>query len=490
MPTHIDAKQAALAQQFLNEQARESFHAFQRRVLPLVTDVSYVDADHIAIISHALQDVADGKVRRLLLATPPRHGKSYLSSIAFPAYVLGRNPSLRVITASYGSDLAYEFSGKCRQILQAPQYQAIFPGAKLRKALPPVDDLELTAGGRRFATSIGGTLTGMGADILILDDPIKAADAASQTVREGAFEWLKASAMTRFDKPAEGAVIVIMQRLHQDDVIGRLKAEGGWTLIELPARFDTKRTYKIPNDWDLTFSAGEILFPQRFNEAVLDELRKELGDAAFNAQYLQRPTPPGGHLFKLDRFGRVDLEVNHYRDQYEAFILSHDPGVSADPASDYSALTVWGVRGPDLFLLIAQRGRWTYKQQLERLTQYRKKCDALIVERAHIGIALLEDMATAPEGQKGLFGFNPKFNKTARAETAAYLVEKGRLHLPREAPWLAAYEQELADFPHGGHDDWVDSTSQLTWKLMKDPPAKPKLSAYKTELIAHVSGFG
>lgn len=486
----VDAKTAALAGHVLNERAREDFYVFQRRMHPIVTDAEFIDADHGRIISHALQQVADGKTRRLLIAVPPRHFKSHLASITFPAFMLGQDPSLRIITASYGSDLANEFSGKCRLVLQSPQYQAIFPGSKLRKALPPIDNLELTAGGRRFATSIGGTLTGMGADVLILDDPIKAADAASRTTRDTAFEWLKSSAMTRFDKPAEGAVVVIMQRLHQDDVIGRLKAEGGWTLIELPTRFDTKRVFPIGDQWEMTFEAGDVLFPERFSADVLDTLRNELGEAAFNAQYLQKPTPPGGHLFKLHKFGRFDWTPSVRRADYEALILSHDPGVSADPSSDFSALTVWGVRGPDLFLLRADRGRWTYKEQLEKLTSYRAKCDALFIERSHIGIALMEEMATISEGVEGLFGFSPKFDKTARAETAAYLVEKGRLHLPKEAPWLEAFEQELADFPFGKHDDWVDSVSQLTWKLTKNPPVKPRLSAYRGELEARVTISG
>jgi hypothetical protein len=340
----LNAVQAQTAHRVLHNHARSDFHVFQALLHPTVSAETYVDAKHLRAIAWKLQQVANGKIRRLMIAVPPRHFKSYQTSVAFPAFMLGQNPALKIICASYGWDLADTFASQARDMLRSPRYGAIFPDTRLRSMKPALQDLRTTGGGYRYTTSTGGPLTGLGADILILDDPLKAAEASSKIAREGAYEWLKSTAMTRFDHPAESVVIVVMQRLHQDDVIGRLKAEGGWDLLELPAEATSTLTFATGPSTGVILKPGDILFPQRFNEAVLAERRQELGEAAYSAQYLQRPTPPGGHLFKMKKFKRFELAGNNKIKDYEAVILSLDPGVSSAPTADFSAYTIWGIR--------------------------------------------------------------------------------------------------------------------------------------------------
>jgi predicted phage terminase large subunit-like protein len=469
---------AALGHRFLNAHAATDFHAFQHLLHPVVSAQPYVDARHLRGIACALQAVAEGKTRRLLIAVAPRHFKSYQASVALPAFLLGLNPSAKVICASYGSELADTFARQSRQILMSPRYAAIFPSTKLRSTNPPQHDQRTTQGGYRFTTSIGGTLTGLGADVVILDDPLKATDAASQSARDTAYEWLKEGAMTRFDDPARGAVIVVMQRLHQDDVIGRLKAEGGWTVLELPAEAPTPLTFATGRGRSVSLKPGDILFPERFSEEILAERRRELGEAAYAAQYLQRPTPPGGHLFKLKHCPRFDLSANRRVDQYEGVVLSLDPGVSTAPTADFTALTIWGVRGDGLFLLHAARGRWDFATQLATLRKYRERVQALLIERSHAGIMLIDQLVRESGSDAKLIGFTPRLEKTVRAEYAAGFMEKRRIHLPEAAPWLEAFELELASFPHTANDDQVDSVSQFIFVLLHGFPHWLRLSNY------------
>lgn len=475
-----DLRTAKAGVQFLNETARANFALFQALVHPTVSAETYVEAVHLQALAWKLQQVAEGKIRKLLVAIAPRHFKSFQSSVALPCYLLGRDPTQKIICASYGSELADKFASDSRLILQSQRYRQIFPQTVLSKLNPPLHNLRTTQGGYRYATSVGGTLTGFGADIVILDDPIKAAEASSQPVRDDAYDWLKSSAMTRFDKPGEARVIVVMQRLHNDDVIGRLKMEEGWDLLELPAQMFGKLTIEIGASRRKILQPGDILFPQRFDEAVLEERRKELGEAAYNAQYLQRPVALGHGLFKIAKCPRFDFDAFNKKHLYEALIVSLDPGVSTDPKADYSAMTLWGLRGPDFFLLKAERGQWDFSTQVKKVEEYRKICDAIVIERSHTGILLLEHLAKMQGGPEGLKGVKPLLAKNVRAEAAALTFEKGRVHLPIAQPWLDAYVQELAEFPQGKKDDWVDSTSQAIMAVQEHVLPWLNLSHYKS----------
>ena len=296
--------------------------------------------------------------------------------------------------------------------------------------------------------------------------------------------------MTRFDKPADGVVIVVMQRLHQDDVLGRLKAESGWDLLELPAEAPTTLTFATGPLTSVTLKPGEILFPERFNAEVLAERRAELGETAFHAQYLQRPTPAGGHLFKMKKFGRFNLATNRQRSQYEKIILSIDTGVSTAPTADYSAISVWGVRGEEIYLIHVERGHWSFAKQLERLTLWRPRVDCLLVERSHTGILLMQHMRADTGSDDKLIGYTPRLEKLVRAEFAAQFVETGRAFLPHDAPWLDTFELELAAFPHGTHDDQVDSFSQLVFKLKVGMPFWLPLKAYPPQGLVHATIYG
>lgn len=448
--------------------ADTSFAEFQRLMHPVVSGEPYVKAQHLQAMAYALDRVASGEVRRLLIAVPPRHFKSYLASVAFPAYLLGRDPKTRIICASYGADLAATFAAQTRDIMMSPAYQAIFPDAILTSRKPAAHKLSTTRSGYRFATSTQGVLTGLGADIAIIDDPMKAADAPSDVIREAVGDWFKSSLMSRFDKPQESRVVVVMQRLHQDDLIGRLREEGGWEILELPGEAPVGMTLKMSAEKTIILPAGAILFPERFSKAALDQLKSDLGESAYAAQILQKPTPAGGHLFDLGKTPRYKWGPVINPEQFEATIVSVDCAAAIGASADYTAITTWGVMGKKLYLIDAFKGRWALGEMLARTgasldKQKACKCVAAIIENGGSGIALAHELRL--QNRERIYSWTPQQAKPVRGEFARLMMEKKRLFLPDQAPWLEAVEKELAAFPHGKTDDFVDSITQVPWIL-------------------------
>jgi len=473
----LPAAQMAAGMAIIHSAAREDFSIFQEAVFSTISGAPYLETIHAQALSWALEKAAVHGVRRLLIAAPPRHFKSYLVSQALPAWLLGRDPTVKVVCASYGQELATQFAGQSRSILQSDRYKAIFPQTKLKSANPPVDNLATAAGGYRYTTSVGGVMTGIGANFIIIDDPLKADDAQSAKARESAYNWFKGTALTRLDKPNEGVVIVAMQRLHQDDLFGRLQGEGGWAVLELPARFDTQTTLTLSGGATHTFKAGEVLFPANFDVQSLANLQKELGEAAYSAQFLQKPVPAGGNMFKLAEFGRFDLNQFKSSKQFEAVLLSVDPAVSVSPTADYTAITRWGVRGRDLYLLDACRGHWSLEEQIEHVMAWEKAATRILIESSHSGIILKAQLNQKIDPKK-LVACHPVLSKETRASYVTPHAHVGEVLLPIKAPWLAPFEDEIAAFPHGKNDDYVDAMSQLIIALRNDWSRQLLLTAW------------
>jgi hypothetical protein len=287
--------------------ARENFYGFYRLMSSVILPGEpFLPSPHFKALARALEKVAKGETRRLLIAIPPRHGKSMLASVALPAWVLGRDPTRKIICASYGDVLTKDFATRSRDILRSPNYQAVFPDTQIDDGGGSLVEVRTTAKGYRLSTTVTGAVTGKGAHLTIVDDPLKALEAQSELARNNVYDWIKGSLMSRFDNPAEGAMIVIHQRLHQDDPIGRLIADGGWEYLEMPGECVKQQLFDLGNGETWAFKPGDLLFPERFDRAALDQQLFDFGEMAFNAQILQRPSPPGGNLFKLKHFQRYE----------------------------------------------------------------------------------------------------------------------------------------------------------------------------------------
>ncbi len=257
-------------------------------------------------------------------------------------------------------------------------------------------------------------MTGKGADVIIVDDPLKAIEASSENARQSVFDWMTQSLMSRFDKPTDGRMIVIMQRLHQDDPTGRLMAQSGWCLLELPGEAWKRHELDLGGGKVWALEPGDLLFPDRFGHADLKLLREELGEAGYNAQILQRPLPPDGNLFKMSWFRRY--EEAPPRKALERVIQSWDPAYMDGEANAYTVCTTWGIAGRKLYLLDVLRERMKFPQLGPRVLSEREKhkADQVIVESAGVGQILIHELKAYQPPTRWLLPVSSNAAKLAR----------------------------------------------------------------------------
>ena len=414
---------------------------------------------HIHLIVQQLEDVRAGKILRLAINVPPRNLKSIIVSVAFVAWLLGQHPTTKIICASYNEELALRLARMCLQVMQSKWYQTLFPRTRLASDRPSAEFIETTMGGYRMATSVGGTLAGIGADYILVDDPTKPEEAASEARRQVANDWFSQGVVTRLDDKRSGRIILIMQRLHEDDLTGHVLAQGGWTHLSLPAIAQEDETHTIITPFGRLHHRrreGEALHPDREPIEELTKLRVSMGSAFFSAQYLQSPTPPGGGLVKIDWFPRFNLEQ---RPRFDRFVQSWDTAVTAKDLSSYSVCTTWGIIDRKAYLIHVLRKRMEFPELRRAVISQARAFDAptVLIEEAPSGTSLLQDLRRDLSSVRGC---KPIGDKVMRMNAQTAHIENGFVYLPKEAPWLPDLEHELEMFPKGRYDDQVDSISQ------------------------------
>jgi hypothetical protein len=281
---------------------RTDFRAFLEKVFTTLTPGQrYVGSWHIDAIAWHLERVRRGEIRRLIINMPPRSLKSIAASVAFPAFALGHAPSKRIICVSYSGDLAKKHSNDFRAVLESRWYRSAFPGSRIGSFKNSEIEIELTARGFRLATSVGGTLTGRGGDMIVIDDPLKPDDAMSEVKRSAANQWFSNTLLSRLDDKRSGAIVVVMQRVHVDDLTGFLLEQSDeWDVLSLPAIADSDEVVPTWGGQKYQRRLGEALSPEREPIEVLEALKLQIGSDAFSAQYQQMPAPPGGAMIKRD----------------------------------------------------------------------------------------------------------------------------------------------------------------------------------------------
>jgi predicted phage terminase large subunit-like protein len=464
--------------ELLRSYARESFYGFYRLAFPsLAPETSFSPSPHFRVLSQALEKVATGESRRLLIAIPPRHGKSILASVALPAWILGRDPTRKIICASYGEQLSKDFSTRFRDLLYSPNYRAVFPGAEVDAGGASLAEVRMSAKGYRLATTVQGPATGKGAHCIIVDDPFKASEASSESVRNGVYDWFKGSLMTRFDKPAEGAMIVVQQRLHQDDLIGRLRDEGGWDYLDMPGECIERKVYDLGDGESWVFKPGDLLFEERFNKAALEQLYWDLGEVQYNAQILQRPSPPGGLIFKLKHFQRYETLPR----AYEAIVQSWDPAIVDTETAAFTVCTTWGILGRKLYLIHVFRKRLDFYKIEPAIMHMKEKhnAGAVIVEVSGVGRAIGDALLKREGSRRWFYWHDPELGKVERALAQTPKIERKRVYLPVSAPWLETFEAEVATFPNSKFADQVDSMVQFLYAFDRRVSFVLNLTAYR-----------
>ena len=417
---------------------------------------------HLEAIAHALERVVEGETKRLIILMPPRNLKSICASVALPAWLLGRDPTRQIICVSYSADLAAKHARDCRAVMMAPWYQSAFPSTRIDPAKSAETEFMTTRRGFRLATSTGGTLTGRGGDILIIDDPMKPADAQSEARRLECQQWYSNTLLSRLDDKVNGAIILVMQRLHVDDLAGYLMQQGGWEILELPAIAEVEQVIPIGPGRFHHRAIGDVLHPEREPREVLEQLKAEMGSYDFTAQYQQAPVPAGGNMIKWEWFGFFS-EPPPLRDGAK-IVQSWDTAWTTSELASYSVgITALIDKTGTIWVLDLVRGRWQFPDVQREIIKaahcHRPKC--ILIENHASGTGLQQTLKR--EGFP-VIAIKPKGDKEVRMHAHTATLEAGKVFLRKGAPWLDELRCEMLAFPRGKHDDQVDALSQLmTW---------------------------
>jgi predicted phage terminase large subunit-like protein len=450
----------------------------------------FVPGWHIDTIVEHLEAISYGQIRNLLINVPPRHMKSLLVAVFWPAWEWIRWPERRWLFSSYGAQLSIRDSVKCRRLIESTWYQRLWGNIyALTGDQNAKSRFDNDRSGYRLSTSVGGAVTGEGGDRIVCDDPNNVGEVESDSVRKTTNDWFDVVMSTRANDPKTVGRVVVMQRCHQQDLSGHLLEQGGWEHLCFPAEFeDSGRVTSI--GWsDPRTTHGEFLWPERYGSPELESLKRNLGSYAAAGQLQQRPSPSGGGIIKRHWFrywqppganlppvtvrlpdGTVQSIIAHEIGTVEEAIQSWDCAFKDLETSDYVVGQVWGRRGSAYLLLDQVRDRMDCPTTVKAVRHLSQRWRGTIVK-------LIEDKANGSTviqmlGRElpGILPVNPEGGKVARAAAVSPLIEAGNVYLPHPQfmPWVNDFIEECAAFPNGAHDDQVDAMTQalLRWNMV------------------------
>lgn len=414
----------------------------------------FIPAPHLQRIAAALEAVTRGEIKRLLIEAPPRHGKSFLVSDIFPKWYLGHHPNHQVIFSTYGQEFASRFGRKVGEGLKAPQHIMAFPDGKVKQRGFTQNYFEMEGGGEYMAVGAGGSLTGRGAHLLIMDDLIKNyEEASSEIYREKLWDWYESTAKTRL-MPG-GAIISMQTRWMIDDLTGRLRdrhANEGWHIITLPAM-----------DKD-----DNPLWPEAFDKKALLQIRENVDPKIWWSLYMQQPTVGDGAIFRRDKFWMYEQPP----ESFEMIFQSWDTAFKTGSLNDYSVCQTWGVAHDGYYLLDQWRGRLEYDQLIVKAMELASEwnCWNLLIEDAASGQSMIQTlrnntrMVVLPvkpyrAGRQKEVDYLAVMDKDEvhGAEAYALMISSGKMKFPKGAPWMRDHLDEHCAYDGGnsGHDDQV-----------------------------------
>jgi predicted phage terminase large subunit-like protein len=454
---------------------REDLGAFAQRCFhELYASKPFEGNWHLDVMAAKLQDCARGEILRLILCAPPKHMKSFFASVVLVVWLLGHDPTIQIINVTYGDGLSEGFARDRLALMNSRFYQRLFATRLNKESL---HELTTTAGGGCLSTSVGGVLTGRGADVIILDDIMKVDEAQSDVRRKAVNEWFAGSLVTRLNDQRTGRIILCMHRLHPDDLVGHVLEHGEWELVSLAAIAEQDESYLINTPLgQVCFrrKAGELLHPARMSQEDVDRVRKDVNPRNFASLYQQSPAPSGGAMVKAAWFGSYSPQD---LPEFDLIVQSWDTAAQETDSSSFSACTTWGISGKEYYLLHVLRQRLNYTA-LKRAVQENARAfdaDVILIENRSSGIQLIEDMIA--EGVSGVTPYEPKGGKRTRLYVQTAVIENGFVHLRSGAPWRDGFLDEVTRFP-SGHNDQVDSMSQfLDWVRRLRHPAWSSMQA-------------
>ena len=463
---------------------QKSCRLFVEAAWPVIEPATrFVPSWHIDAICEHLQAASCGEIRRLVINVPPRHMKTITVSVMWPVWWWTFAPQTRFLTASYGAGLAERDATRSRDLLRSRWFRERWPELELKADVNRTNRYENTHTGSRFATSVGGEATGEGGDVIIIDDPHKSEEAQSESARGRVLDWHDGVLGFRFNDPKTGVEIVVMQRLHERDLTGHLLERGGYTHLCLPARYEPSHPFCWPDD--PRTNEGELLWPAQIPEPELARIEQTMGSFRAAGQLQQRPAAAEGALLKRhwwqfyppenvapDRVGLLP--------SFQQIVASWDTAFEDKTSSDYVVGQVWGIRGPDRYLLYGYRRHANLNATKDAMRdahdwveeRWPRAAHVILIEKSANGAEII---AALKRELPGVLPVTVSHDKITRAIAASPPLESGNVYLPgRAAPdipagyqapdWVASFIEEAATFPNGKHDDQVDAFSQaMNW---------------------------
>ena len=436
-----------LAQLEKNEESEKDFLKFVQAMWP-----DFIVGEHHRKISKKLERIASGELKRLIINMPPRHTKSEFASYLFPAWMIGKNPAMKIIQATHTTELAIGFGRKVKNLLEREEYNEIFPETKLAVDSKASGRWDTNRGGMYYAVGVGSNLAGRGGDLIIIDDPHSEQTAMSNTGFEDAWDWYTGGPRQRLQP--KGAIVLVQTRWSEKDMTGQLiraqakdKDADQWEVVELPA----------------IMPSGKPCWPEYWPLKDLEAVKASIPPSKWNAQYQQQPTGDENAILKREWW---KVWQKSAVPQLQYVIQSYDTAFSRRETADYSAITTWGVfypeegGPPNLILLDAKKGRWEFPElKTAALEQYKFwEPETVIIEAKASGLPLTQELRTMGIP---VVNFTPSRgnDKVARVHAISPLFESGMIWAPDEK-WAEEVVEECAAFPNGEHDDLVDSTTQ------------------------------
>ena len=466
---------AALKASIQKEKAERSLSEFIRQAWPIIEPgTKYIESWHIDLISEYLQAVQDGEIKRLIINEPPRHMKSIHVTVCFPVHTWISQPEKRFIKVSYSDMLSRQHNILSRDIIQSPWFQGNWGDRfRIKDDVNRQNEFRNNYNGMMYSTSTGGSLTGTGGDIIILDDPQNPQMANSEAEREQTIAFFKNTLQSRLNDPKTGVFIIVMQRLHEQDLTGHILAEGlGYEHLCLPAEAPQRTVVHFPKSGkEIIREEGDILNAERFSKADLDSIKRAMGSLSYAGQYEQRPAPADGNIFKrewLSNMFRRSAAPN-----MTMLIQSWDQPFTKSEGSAKCAGFVLGRSGSDIYIMDLVNDKMEFTESvaaMRTMTAKWPKARAKVVENKANGPAIV---SLLKKEIPGLVEFNPRGSKEERAISVTPYFEAGNIHLPADAEWTQDLVNDLLIFPKGVYKDTVDALVQGILYLMDKPASSP-----------------
>ena len=436
---------------------RQDFSSFIGKVFYTINPGAEYQANwHIDLTADYLEAVRSGAIKRLVINMPPRTLKSVCVSVAWPAWLIAQDPSIRIMAASYSSVLSIKHSLDCRLVVASDWYKRLFPGTILSKKHNQKSKFLTTENGFRFATSIGGSATGEGGDVLIIDDPHNPTQINSLKMRNRVIEWFEQTFVTRLNDKNKGAIVLVMQRLHEDDLSAHLLSSGGWQLLKIPAIAPEDITYDIGRN-NYQYKKGDLLNSKRDQLEFLSNIEQETGARNYAAQFLQEPLPASFNLLSPEDISYYDKVP----EKFDYYVQSWDTAIKVSEKADYSVGTSWGILDNKYYLVAMVRRKMSYpdlKKEIEKQATKFKPRHLLIEDKAS-GQSVIQDLKLA--GYNNITPIKPKLDKVTRFASIIAIFQSGQAVLPEKSAYKRELLGELTSFPNAKNDDIVDSVSQF-----------------------------